>query len=55
MYSPKKYLDFSADEKGLWVLYSIEEAGSKIVVAKIDEKSFVVEDEWRCKSALQPH
>ncbi|KAE8289833.1 Olfactomedin-4 [Larimichthys crocea] len=45
-YSPKQYLDFSADEKGLWVMYATEESMGKIVVAKIDEKSFGIKGEW---------
>uniref|UniRef100_A0A3B4TGD0 Si:ch211-173a9.6 n=1 Tax=Seriola dumerili TaxID=41447 RepID=A0A3B4TGD0_SERDU len=52
-YSPNQYLDFSADEKGLWVMYATEEAMGKIVIAKIDEKSFGIEDEWTT-SAFKP-
>ncbi|KAJ3613919.1 hypothetical protein NHX12_020162 [Muraenolepis orangiensis] len=46
MYSPRQLVDFSADEKGLWVLYATEEAKGKIVIAKLDEKSFGVESVW---------
>ncbi|XP_034432202.1 olfactomedin-4-like [Hippoglossus hippoglossus] len=49
-YSPNQYLDFSADEKGLWVMYATEEGKGKIVIAKIDEKSFGIEDEWNTNS-----
>ncbi|XP_017268955.1 olfactomedin-4-like [Kryptolebias marmoratus] len=52
-YSPKQYLDFSADEKGLWVMYTPEETKGKLVIAKIDEKSFGIEDEWKT-NAFKP-
>ena len=45
-YSEKQYLDFAADEIGLWVIYASEESKGKIIIAKINDKSFAIENEW---------
>ncbi|KAM7375751.1 hypothetical protein PAMP_005527 [Pampus punctatissimus] len=39
-------MDFAADENGWWVMYASEESKRKMILAKIDEKSFGIEDEW---------
>ncbi|XP_061700151.1 olfactomedin-4 [Syngnathoides biaculeatus] len=39
-------MDFAADEKGLWVMYASEESKGKIVIAKIDERGFGIENVW---------
>ncbi|XP_063353087.1 olfactomedin-4 [Pelmatolapia mariae] len=45
-YSASQFLDFAADENGMWVMYASEASKGKIVITKIEEKSFGVEDQW---------
>lgn len=39
--------DFAGDETGLWVTYGTVESGGRIVIAKINEASFGIEEEWQ--------
>ncbi|KAG7510974.1 hypothetical protein JOB18_037146 [Solea senegalensis] len=45
-YSENQNIDFAADENGLWVMYASHASMGKIVLAKVDENSFGITDEW---------
>lgn len=45
-YSDNQNLDFAADETGLWVMFASDHSNGKMIVAKIDEKSFGIQDQF---------
>ncbi|KAJ0009018.1 hypothetical protein NQD34_016433, partial [Periophthalmus magnuspinnatus] len=44
--SPNQNFDFSADETGLYVTFAKDETRGKMVIARINEESFGIEEEW---------
>lgn len=43
---PWKDLDFAGDEKGLWVLYAIEESKGNLIVSRLNANTLEVEKTW---------
>lgn len=46
-YSGSQNLDFAADENALYVTYATEESNGKLVLGKINEAAFALEDVWQ--------
>ncbi|XP_053545454.1 olfactomedin-like [Bombina bombina] len=41
-----QYIDYSSDERGLWVIYTTEASAGNIIVGKINVATFTVEKSW---------